>query len=173
LFLASDSTLWTRSVDDTASWSPVDLTGNRPHIVNAIAFDPQRRQLIALFAPLSGSDRVDAWSLAVGGKPEAGRRDDSAIADAIATSKLEFLDATPSPAVGGLAVAFQLPSAAPATLEVFDVLGRRRFVRDVGVMGAGVHELPLDGSERWSAGVYFARLRSGADVRTRRIVLLN
>jgi hypothetical protein len=172
LFLAGDSTLWSRGVDDPASWAKVGLAGERPLLENALAFDPRHKELITLFAPLPGSDRVNAWSLAVGGRPAKALDDELATGPEIGPARLEFLDRSPSPALGRLTIAFRLPGDGPALLEVFDVLGRRRFARDVGPLGPDVHVLPLTGSERWDAGVYFARLKRGAECRTRRLVLL-
>jgi hypothetical protein len=172
LFLAVDSTLWSRGVDDPASWAKVELLGDRPLLSNAVAFDPKHKELIAPFAPLPGSDRVNAWSLPVGGKKATALDDVPTAEGFVGPPGLELLGSFPSPAVGSLRVAFQLPAAGPARLEVFDVLGRRRFERDVGSLGAGAHILPLMGSERWDAGVYFARLRRGEEIRTKRLVLV-
>jgi hypothetical protein len=45
----------------------------------------------------------------------------------------------PNPSVGPLRVAFSLPSAEPATLEVVNVAGRRIARRDVGALDGGHH----------------------------------
>jgi hypothetical protein len=172
LFLASDSTLWNRGVDDPVSWVRVELAGERPLLNNALGFDPRHKELVTLFAPLPGSDRVNAWSLAVGGKPSTALNDELTTGPGIGSPRLEMLDTSPSPAVGRLTVAFRLPGYGSVLLEVFDVLGRCRFTRDVGSLGPDVHVLPLTGSEHWDAGVYFARLTRGEECRTRRLVLL-
>src|SRR5207249_3733346 len=49
----------------------------------------------------------------------------------------------PNPAQGALSVAFSLPSAAPATLELLDLGGRRMATRDVGSLGPGRQVLRL------------------------------
>lgn len=66
LFIASDSTVWSREVDGGAPWTELASSPPRPSVSSAIAYDPVRDQLLALFAPLTGSDRVDAWAIAVG-----------------------------------------------------------------------------------------------------------
>ena len=172
LFLASDSTLWTRGVDDPSSWVKVELEGERPLLDNALGFDPRHKELVALFAPLPGSDRVNAWSLAAGGRPARALDEELAVAPAIGPPQFGMLDTSPSPAIGRLTVAFRLPGYGSAQLEVFDVLGRRRYVRDVGSLGPDAHVLALTDSERWDPGVYFARLTRGAECSTRRLVLL-
>ena len=61
----------------------------------------------------------------------------------------------PIRAWGALSVAFSLPDASPAELELVDVAGRRVFQRDVGNLGAGFHVLPIDHANL-PAGMYGA-----------------
>lgn len=61
-----------------------------------------------------------------------------------------------NPATRDVAVAFTLPVAAPAKLELLDVTGRRVWSREVGALGAGRHELPLGAT--LAPGVYLVRL---------------
>jgi len=75
---------------------------------------------------------------------------------------------------GGVMLArFALPSASPATLELVDLAGRRVFVRSVGSLGAGHHEVELAPAHRLAGGVYFLRLAQGPDVRVVRFAVLN
>lgn len=171
LFLGIDSTLWSRGVDDAGSWQRVELSGRRPLLANPLAFDPMRKELIALFAPLAGSDRVNAWSLTIGGRKEGAALDDVA-EERVETAPALALGASPSPALGSVRLSLRLPGTGTATLEVFDLAGRRRFSSEVGALGAGPHSLAIPGSERWDAGVYFARLRRGGEERALRFVLI-
>lgn len=66
--------------------------------------------------------------------------------------------AIPNPAVGDLRVAFTLPNRDAATLELFDVAGRRIVRREVGSLGPGRHVVGLDPSRGLHAGLYFVRL---------------
>lgn len=66
VFLASDSTMRVRRVDSPGPWGPLPSTPPSPTIKNAIAYDPIRDQVLALFAAPSGSTSVEAWALAVG-----------------------------------------------------------------------------------------------------------
>jgi len=79
-------------------------------------------------------------------------------------------------AAGGTTVRFTLPGAAKATLDVFDIRGRR--VRNLasGTFAKGATEIVWDGTDstgrRLSSGIYFYRLEvPGAYVETRRMVL--
>ncbi|HEY2954034.1 MAG TPA: hypothetical protein VGK89_02150 [Candidatus Eisenbacteria bacterium] len=67
----------------------------------------------------------------------------------------------PNPAVGELNVWLTLPGAAPATLELLDVSGRRVISRDVGALGAGVHLVRLNEGTRTQPGVYWLWLHQG------------
>jgi len=66
MFLACDSSLWVRQIDNPAPWMALVTYPTVPTITNAIAYDPARDQLLALFASPAGSTTVDAWALAVG-----------------------------------------------------------------------------------------------------------
>jgi hypothetical protein len=80
----------------------------------------------------------------------------------------------PNPTPGGhLNVQFELPAAAAARLELFDVGGRRLVLRDVGVLGPGRHAVDLAEGTRIPAGRYLLRLSQGGLVRTASAVVLD
>ncbi len=246
LFLASDSTVRVRQIDQPGSWTTLASSTPTPTLANAIAFDPVRDQLLALFASLRGSATVDAWALAVGPLSVTvlstdrtadavtirlrsvtayglgailERRDESTDWSAVAplafgidgtaaftdrdvraghdysyrvsvtagatvyhsdavfvpdpgSLQLALFGARPNPSAGALKLAFSLPAAGPAHLEVFDIQGRRRLSRDVGSLGPGLHVLSLTESASWRAGVYYARLQRGGQSRSARLILL-
>jgi len=68
----------------------------------------------------------------------------------------------PNPSPGPVTVSLALPSAEPATLELFDVAGRRVAAADVGSLGAGRHLVRLTGEARLSPGLYVIRLTQGS-----------
>ncbi len=78
----------------------------------------------------------------------------------------------PNPSTRGLVVSFALPTGESATLELFDLLGRRLRSRDVGGLGAGEHTLELGSSPALNPGVYFVTLRSGSQKLSTRAVLV-
>ncbi|HYE59301.1 MAG TPA: T9SS type A sorting domain-containing protein, partial [Rhodothermales bacterium] len=65
-------------------------------------------------------------------------------------------------------VRFRMAETGAVRLEVFDVLGRRVQERDFGVVAAGDHSLPLDGTGL-GAGVYVVRVTAGDTVGTFRV----
>jgi len=77
----------------------------------------------------------------------------------------------PNPSVGTPQVAFVLAEASPATVEVYDVAGRRVASREVGGLGPGRHAVALDAGDRLAAGVYAIRLVQGGRVLTARGVV--
>jgi len=68
-------------------------------------------------------------------------------------------------------VAFALPAAGSARLDVLDVTGRRVLSRDVGALGPGRHAVRLDDGAHLAPGVYLIRLtREGRALRARGVV---
>ena len=67
----------------------------------------------------------------------------------------------PNPAVRDLAVAFSLPDASPARLEVLDIAGRTMFERQVGTLGAGSHLVNVAEGRALPTGIYLIRLTRG------------
>ena len=79
----------------------------------------------------------------------------------------------PNPSRGeGLTVAFTLPTAASARLELLDVSGRRVAEREVGSLGAGPHALDLSEGRRLTPGLYLLRLTQGTNTRVTRVAVL-
>ncbi len=81
----------------------------------------------------------------------------------------------PNPSMGAVALAFSLPTAGTARIEIVDVNGRR-VATHVGVYDAGRYAWQWDGAgaggARVGAGVYFARLVTAHGTRLQRIALV-
>jgi DNA-binding beta-propeller fold protein YncE len=95
--------------------------------------------------------------------------------DVPATPAVPFaLDgARPNPAPAGrMSVAFSLPSAEPARLEVLDVSGRRVLERAVGELGAGHHVVDLSEGCVLPAGLYLVKLTQGGRSSVTRVATL-
>ena len=78
----------------------------------------------------------------------------------------------PNPAGALPGIAFTLPSAGRAILEVVDVTGRRVFRSDVGERGPGRHTIAVRTEVPLAPGVYLIRLASGGRVMQARGVVL-
>ena len=69
----------------------------------------------------------------------------------------------PNPSVGELSVSFSLPDDTPASLEVYDLTGRRIESQLLGGLGAGAHSVSLiPRGSRWAPGIYEVRLKQGS-----------
>jgi len=71
---------------------------------------------------------------------------------------LSLAGASPNPSETGVTVRFSLPGNDAATLELFDLRGRRIASQEVGSLGPGDHVVPLSERLHLSAGIYLIRL---------------
>lgn len=97
------------------------------------------------------------------------RRATTSVPEAGGPDALRVALAGPNPVRDVARFRFQLPHAGDATLELFDVAGRRTASRVTGFYGAGAHETSVDAA-RLAPGVYGARLTSGGASVTTRVV---
>ncbi len=98
------------------------------------------------------------------------------VPEVIAAGRLHLSRPIPSLTTGATLLQLTLPSAADATVELFDASGRRirRLAR--GTLAAGSHALPWDGRDDRgrvaSAGIYFVRAKAAGQEMTRRVVVV-
>jgi hypothetical protein len=82
----------------------------------------------------------------------------------------------PNPARDGTVIKFALPARVEVELVVYDLSGRRVATVARDVRSAGVYEerygLTDDGGKPLPAGVYLYRLTAGADVATKKMVVV-
>jgi hypothetical protein len=80
----------------------------------------------------------------------------------------------PNPARSGqLPLRFSLGSGGPASLELFDVAGRRISARALEGFGPGTHTIDLGEGQRLGPGLYLVRLRQGDGASVVRVTVLN
>jgi hypothetical protein len=88
---------------------------------------------------------------------------------------LTLLPNTPNPFSHSTTLRFGLPSNASASVEIYDVAGRRVFEHSIAAGSAGWQSITFDGrspaGEPLPSGVYFARVTAGADTQTRKLVI--
>ena len=85
-------------------------------------------------------------------------------------SRLALERVQPNPVRAQFAVSFALPDDSPASLELFDVNGRRVLEREVG-MGAGRHTVSLGTAREFGSGMYFLRLTHHGETLNQRVVI--
>lgn len=78
----------------------------------------------------------------------------------------------PNPASSGAIVSFTLPEARAASLEMFDIAGRRIWSRGVGELGPGEHDVQLRDGSQPSPGLYLVRLTQGERTATTRVAIV-
>ncbi len=171
--------------DDSWRWSELSPAGDRPapRMLHTATFDPVRDRLL-LFGGVGENNVLfhDTWALEFGdaAREEGERmaRDGTSVRSQIpATEVVESTPASfavhgtfPNPAVGSFRVAFSLPGAAAATLEVFAIDGRRVAFREVGSLGSGRHVVRL--ADSLPAGVYLVRVTQGTESRSVKTAVL-
>jgi hypothetical protein len=78
----------------------------------------------------------------------------------------------PNPTRSSAVIRFALPIAAPVTLSVYDLQGRRVATPlDHVVQQAGSHDVPVQ-ADLWKPGVYFYRLEAGGHSATRKMLVV-
>lgn len=78
-----------------------------------------------------------------------------------------------SPAIGSARVSFTLPRAEEASLKIYDAQGRLVETLFDGTQSAGEHSISWDGrTADAGAGLYFVRLHTAHDERTRALLML-
>jgi len=93
-----------------------------------------------------------------------------------AALELALAPATPNPSVAATTLAYTLPRAGAAALEIYDVGGRLVRTLASGEQQPGAHALSWDGRDAAGRlagrGLFFARLSFGGETRTKRITRL-
>ena len=90
----------------------------------------------------------------------------------VPAAELVLAGVRPNPAGEDFTVAFTLPDASPAQLELRDLAGRRVLVREVGTLGRGHHVVHLPEARGLRAGVYLVRLKQGSRSQTARAIII-
>ncbi len=85
---------------------------------------------------------------------------------------LSLSGVTPNPTDRDMWVTFALPDAAPASLSLWDISGRRLRSREVGPLGGGRHVLNVAEGLTLAPGVYILRLERAGQVVTERVSVL-
>jgi hypothetical protein len=89
---------------------------------------------------------------------------------ALPTSLMLFQN-NPNPFNPTTEISFFLPEEAEIDLRVFDALGREAARLSTGIHSAGIHRVIFDGTGLVS-GTYFAILRSGDEIRVKRMIMM-
>jgi hypothetical protein len=91
--------------------------------------------------------------------------------DPLAPRDYELSQNYPNPFNPATTIEFSLPAEGPATLVVYDLLGREVAHLADGINSAGIHRVPWNATGL-AGGVYFYRLTAGRFTETRRMLYL-
>ncbi len=91
--------------------------------------------------------------------------------DPAAQGRIELALPLPHPVEGPARLSFALPRAGHASLDLYDVGGRRVANLASGTYGAGRHEIAWAPAKRVQPGVYLLVLTAGSERATRRVIV--
>jgi len=144
--------------DDAGAW-PLAPDGSGPSL--------------ELMDPSLDNNLAGSWqaSYVTGGTPRAANST-APVVDAVDTPRAFTLaEPWPNPFNPATTLAFTLPATAEVELAVFDLAGRRVATLVQGLRPAGEHQVGFQAGAL-ASGMYLARLQSGAQVETRRLLLV-
>lgn len=121
--------------------------------------------------PLPGATAQPALTVLLRAQPKSVTGAEDALPRVVS-----FLPARPNPMAGETMLAFELPRAANARLEVFDLGGRHVATLAEGAFAPGRHAVRWNATAssgaRVEAGLYFARFSTAGYARVQRLVVL-
>lgn len=82
----------------------------------------------------------------------------------------QFLEMYPNPANTQTTVGFGLKSAENVKISVYNLLGKKMFAEDKGLLTAGVHEAQVNVAE-WPNGIYMMTVNTGSGTLTRKLIV--
>jgi len=133
----------------------------------ATQYDLRRRNEITV-TPSSDSTR---WTLLIGTRDYVSKQK-----QLLTPQTVQLRGNYPNPVRRATTIEYALPDAQNVHLAVYDVLGRRVQVLVDGEQSAGIHTVRWQGrargGERVASGVYFVRLRTDQQTKTRKMVVV-
>jgi hypothetical protein len=155
-----DGEMYALCLEDPMIWRTMSPAGTPPPPPPLwdplLAYDPARRRVL-----VGTADGI--WQLDLSQVVAAG--------PAVAAT-LSLKGALPNPAREGVRIAFSLPSAEPATLEMFDVAGRRVANIPVGRLGPGAHLVSIAEPRQLPVGLYLVRLSQAGIIETGKVAVV-
>ena len=162
----SSREVWALSLTGAPSWTQLAVSGPLPDVWqshSAVSLQDRIGQTNSWVMLVLGGSSASPWELELPGVVGV---------DPSIPSGLDLEGAFPNPAKASLTVAFTLPDAGPARLELFDLAGRKVASRDVGALGPGRHVVRLDEHGQLSPGLYLVKLTRTSESRVAKVVLM-
>ena len=159
---------WALELAGSPAWRPLSPAGFRPAGRDRTcgAYDAANDRLVIAAGGIQGAN--DLWSLSFhGGRvalpPPPGTMQELAPEPTLALRARSV--------AGRVSFTVELPSSEPASLELFDLAGRRVWSTAVGQLGRGAHEVNL-AEASLSPAIYFARVRQGPSQKDARVAIM-
>ncbi|MBI4092326.1 MAG: T9SS type A sorting domain-containing protein [Candidatus Kerfeldbacteria bacterium] len=155
----------------------IDLAGNGTDVASATwtAASPDSHAIRVMINPFvvpseASYTNNSVTKLVVLGQPIVG------VGDQPQQLRFWLGPAVPNPTTGAMTVRFTIPGRSRASFEIFDIAGRRIQSWQWEDLPAGTHQVQWDRQnvhgQTASAGIYFYRLQAGANMTTKKVVLL-
>ena len=87
-------------------------------------------------------------------------------------SEFQLLPPSPNPFNSSVEISFNLPSASPLELTIYNLQGREIAILADKTYPPGTHNIKYSPDESLASGVYFTRLTTPQSTRTRKLILL-
>ena len=165
-------------VDSNLAWSGTTTTerilgGETYSLARAFIFHTRAwiRQAVCILGCMTAAATFDARGTGHVELRVSPYTDPTAVADADDRAATLRVRAAPNPARGATTVAFRAAAGRPVELAVFDVRGRRVGTLFDGIGTGADHHVTWRASGL-SEGLYFVRMRSGAEVATAKVAVL-
>ncbi len=157
------SDVWALGLSDSLRWHPLEFDGTPlPLRFHSSLYDPRRDRMVTV-----GEDGL----VEVLEFPPA-----RLSVSPVAPKNFRVSQAFPNPASAGCAIRLELPHSVSLDVTVYDLNGRAVAELGRGFMNAGVFTMKWDAQDRRNhrvgPGIYFIRVRSGAETFSRRVVVL-
>jgi hypothetical protein len=158
---------WVLDRSGSAAWVPLVSSTSAPVLDgSSLVYDPVRDRLI-----MYGGDRDqgEVWALQFLSERT------SVLPGPPARAAAALAPPSPNPLTASTRLSFHAGAPGRVELDVLDVNGRRVRTLLHGALDAGTHAATWDGRSdqgtRLPAGIYFVRLRTGATIESRKVVL--
>lgn len=111
-----------------------------------------------------GAGDADFWLIKAGGSNPVGR-------ELVPIPNTLSLAVSPNPFNSSCTFTFDLPSTAPTSVRVLDLLGREMAILKQGTLNSGTHHVAFD-ARSYASGIYLVELQAGNQAARKKLVLL-
>ncbi len=153
---------WLENIDGTGAFSQAHIAAEATNGIQSVVVGDLDGDGDADLVSASVNDDRVAWYENLLTGLTAGTR--------VRASDITTFTVHPNPGSERIMVTFEAAVQQSVSIELYDLLGRRHSLKDIGVVPMGPARVPIDTSDL-SAGIYLCRLTAGGSVATRMLVV--